>query len=113
MTTSILWEHETPVSKHVDVPAWIDQDIDCSTVAAICQGGCSSGAYMPAARYYDALKTMSEHGDDVLQYIDDAVGELPGVPKDSSWAGMACFFLSYAVELWASSIEDELEEKLS
>ena len=56
-----------------------------------------------------ALKIMSEHGDNVLEYIEEALGELPEVPKESSWAGMACLYLSYAVELWASSAAEEIE----
>jgi hypothetical protein len=105
-----MWNNGAPVSElGVDVPRWISQDISPADVAAICQGGCASGAYMPAVTYYDAAQTMAEHGDDVLQYIEDQAGEIPDVPKDSSWGGIACHFLSYAVELWASGIEDEVE----
>lgn len=108
-----LWNTETPIAKidglDIDVPAWIDQDISPNDVAAICQGGCESGAYMAAVTYHNALKVMAEHGDDVLDYINDALGYLP-VPKDTdSWSGMACNYLSTAVELWASSVEGELE----
>lgn len=108
-----LWNTETAITEipghDITVPDWIDQDISPSDVAAICQGGCASGAYMPAVTYHQALKTMSEHGDDVLQYIEDALGEIPQPKKGESWAGMACFYLSSAVELWASSVEGELE----
>ena len=68
-----LWEHEDPITDldecDVKVPRWIEQDISPSDVAAIVQGGCASGAYMPAVTYYDATQTMNEHGDDILQYI--------------------------------------------
>ena len=94
----------------IEVPRWIDQDISPSTVAAIYQGGCNSGAYMPAVTYYTASNTMNEHGDDVLDYIEENLGELPEVPKASSWSGIACFYLSYAVELWASETEAALQE---
>ena len=108
-----LWNTETPISEinglDIDIPAWIQQDISPYDVAAICHGGCASGAYMPAVTYHNALKVMSEDGDDVLQYIEDALGELPEPPKNTSWSGMACFYLSCAVELWASSVESELE----
>jgi hypothetical protein len=108
-----LWNTETPVCDIVgldlEIPAWIEDDIDPSTVAAIVQGGCDSGAYMPAVTYAAALDVMREHGDDVLQYIEDATGELPQPPKDTSWSGLACFYLSHAVELWASSAHDTLE----
>jgi hypothetical protein len=109
-----LWNNEDPIA-HIphlglDVPAWISDDISPYDVAAICQGGCASGAYMPAVTYSKALATMAEHGDDVLQYIDDALGELPAPPSDASWSGLAVFYLSTAVELWASSAEGILEE---
>ncbi len=109
-----LWNTETPINEieglDIDVPAWIDQDISFADVAAIVQGGCASGAYMPAVTYHQALATMGEHGDDVLQYIEDSLGELPQPPRDTSWSGLACFYLSCAVELWAGTIEADLEE---
>lgn len=108
-----LWENDTPIKNiaglDLDVPTWIGADISPVDVASICQGGCASGAYMPAVTYYDALMTMGKHGDDVLQFIEDYAGELPNPPKDTSWSGLACFYLSYAVEIWAAGAESELE----
>lgn len=112
MTNSILWEHDVPVTDfEIDVPAWINQDITAYDVAAIIEGGCASGAYMPAVTYHTANDIMAEHGDDVLEYIEDAIGELPSVDGES-WKGMAVKYLSAAVELWCSSIEDELESAI-
>lgn len=112
--TDVLWNNEDPIAdlaSDIQIPAWIDQDISPSTVAAICQGGCESGAYMPAVTYHQALVTMRLHGDDVLQFLDDALGELPrNTPKAVSWSGLACFYVSCAVECWASSVEDELTD---
>jgi hypothetical protein len=111
VTTMDLWNTEKPVSEFgIDVPAWIDQKIDCPTVAAIVQGGCSSGAYMPAVTYYDALQTMAKHGDEVIDYIQDQIGELPEAPNSISWSSLAVNFLSAAVELWASGAYSQLEE---
>lgn len=107
-----LWNEDRPIMTlcdDLDVPAWIEQDISPADVAAIIQGGCDSGAYMPAVTYYRALATMAEHGVEVLQFIEDCWGELPTPPKDTSWSGLACFYLSTAVELWASSAADVLE----
>ena len=107
-----LWNIETPIKDieglDIDVPAWIHAHISPYDVAAICQGGCASGAYMPAVTYHKALATMQEHGDEVLQYIEDAIGELPSV-TGQGWAQMACTYLSTAVELWAFSVESDLE----
>ena len=89
----------------IDIPEWIEQDISPLDIENIQQGGCASGAYMPAVTYHSALKTMSEHGDNVLQYIEDHIEELPTPPQDTSWSGLACHYLSCAVEIWAGSID--------
>lgn len=112
MSSVYLWESETEVREFIRVPAWIESDITGQTVAAIVQGGCSSGAYMPAVTYWQANETMAKHGDNVLQYIEDALGELPAAAKDTCWSGLACHYLSGAVDLWAYSIEDELAERI-
>ncbi len=106
-----IWNDETPVSEYgIEVPSWIEQDVTAQDIAAIMQGGCASGAYMPAVTYYTASQTMAEYGDYVLQYIQDALGELPTIPADSSWSGTAVLYLSTAVELWACGVESQLEE---
>jgi len=112
MSHSILWNYEESVTDYgVDVPAWMD-DVSPYDVAGILEGGCASGSYMPAVTYHIARDTMAEHGDDVLEYIESVYGELPAVPKGMSWSQMASFYLACAVELWASSIEDELTATL-
>ena len=108
-----MWNTDTPIRDieglNVTIPAWIDQDITPYDVAAIIQGGCASGAYMPAVTYYAANKTMSEHGDGVLDYIQSILGDLPTPRDDESWSGLAAHYLSCAIQLWASGIEDDLE----
>ena len=109
-----IWNTETPICEipglDINIPDWLEPDISPSDIAAIVQGGCSSGAYMPAVTYYDALKTMAENGDEVLDYIESAMGALPSVAGHSRWSQMATTYLSCAVELWASSIEKTLED---
>ena len=96
-------------SQEYNQPEWLEYPLSPADVAAINQGGCASGSFMPAVTYHKAIETMSEHGDDVLQYIEDNYGELPQPNKGEigmySWAGMAVFYLSMAVELFASSLE--------
>jgi len=105
-----MWENSDPVAElGIDVPSWIDPDISPYDIAAIVQGGCASGAYMPAVTYHEATETMNRHGDDILQFIQDAYGELPKPRDGESWAGMACFYVSCGVELWALGVESELE----
>lgn len=86
-------------------PSWIEGRLEFYDIESIQQGGCASGAYMPAVTYYIAKQTMNDYGDDVLQYIEDNIGELPKVPDGESWGGIAVFFLSYAVELWANQFD--------
>ena len=47
---------------------------------------------------------------DVLQYIDDALGEVPAPKRGESWGGIAVHYLSTAVELWAHDIMGQLED---
>ena len=110
-----LWDTETPISEcapDVYVPAWISGDVSPYDIAAINQGGCASGAYMPAVTYHKALATMAAHGDDVLEYIEQTLGELTPPPAGSSWSGMACHYLSCAVELWADAVAPDVTEVL-
>jgi hypothetical protein len=112
MNTNEIWNCETPVAEllNIQVPECIEQDICAMTIASICNGGCASGSYMPAVTYWQANNIMADYGDDVLDYIHSVVGELPKVPSFESWRGMACLYLSCAVELWAGDIMGQLEE---
>lgn len=97
----------------IEIPTWIEQDITTHTIAAIIQSGCESGVYMPAVTYHKALATMGKHGNDVLDYITEQVGtDYKRPPKSKTWEGMAVWYLSMAVELWAGAVEDEILEKL-
>ena len=87
-----------------NAPEWLDID-DLGTVQAVQQGGCASGAYMPAVTYWQAAATMAEHGDDVLDYIQENYGELLTPPSNISWSGLAVFYLSMAVELWCGQFD--------
>lgn len=92
----------------LDVPAWIsDEDnITLGEIAGIMQGGCAGYAYMPAVTYAIANDTMHEHGDDVLDYIESVLGELPACTGES-WKGIAVHYLSTAIELWCVSVEED------
>ena len=111
-----LWNNDNPIRDqfdNIDVPKWINQDITPADVAAIMQGGCASGAYMPAVTYHLAAATMAEYGDDVLEYIEDQYGEIPAHDMtDESWSGLACHYLSLAVELWATWADSEIDRLL-
>lgn len=81
-------------------PEWITQPLTPADLAAILEGGCASGAYMPAVTYHQAMETMGEHGDDVLEYVEGVLGEMPAPPNGASWSQVSTFYLSFAVELW-------------
>jgi hypothetical protein len=110
-----LWNEERPISKvagSIEIPVWIEADISPYQVAAIIQGGCSSGAYMPAVTYHAAIDTMGEHGAAIYDYLEGVLGELPkpsGADAES-WAGSACFYVSCAVECWAMDAGNALSE---
>ena len=85
-----------------DQPEWIECGnlLDMADVQAVQQGGCASGAYMPAVTYHTANQTMGTHGDAVAQYIEDHLGEVPQMTTDESWGMYCCTLVSTAVELW-------------
>lgn len=95
-------------------PKWITQDFDQpEDIQSIQHGGCASGAYVPAVVYHQALETMNEHGNDVLDFLSDHYGEVPELPEEhrEHWGHIASFYLAAAVEAWAASIDwEELEE---
>ena len=86
-------------------PDWIEYELEQYDIEAINQGGCASGAYMPAVTYYKANKMMAEYGDEVFEMIEEAYQEIPQPPKGTSWTEMAVFYLSIAVELWCHQFD--------
>lgn len=110
-TMQVLWNNEIELKDLTfapDQPEWVK--IDHSTeLAAIVQAGCAASAHY-CVFYNKATETMAEHGDEVMQYIEDQLGELPTPPQGESWSGMAVFYLSYAIELWASSHYEYIAE---
>lgn len=107
------WNDDEPLSRRgIKVPEWINQDFSQADAAAVIQGGCESGAYMPAVTYHMALKTMNDYGDDVFQFIEDSYGEIPEFDRrrmSMTWATLATFYLSIAVESFASQVESQLD----
>ena len=94
----------------LEIPAWIEQDITVCTVRAICQGGCASGAYMPAVMYFEAKQAMAQHGEDIFDFITDRLGDY-GLDNDCTSYGMKCSaWVSAAVELWAAEALFMIEE---
>ena len=78
-------------------------------IVPIYEGGCASGAYMPAVTYHTAALVMNEYGDDVLEFIEGNLGEIPAPKPGESWAGMVVYYISMAVELWAGCVVTQFE----
>ena len=94
------------VANMTDQPLWITEghDLEIADIQAIQQGGCASGAFMPAVTYFQAAKIMNDYGDDIFEYIECQLGEIPQAETES-WSRMAVFYYSYAVELWCASFD--------
>jgi hypothetical protein len=111
-----IWNDETKVSEYeIEVPGFIEQDITAQDIAAIVQGGCASGAYMPAVFYHVAVGLMTDYGDGIFEIIEDAMGCPPADclsrTEDNSWGQMATRFVSLAVEIWASGVRHQIEKR--
>ena len=111
MTRDQAWNTDTPIRDlGVKVPRWIEQDISPLVVSSIAKGGCASHAYLPAVEYWSAMNILLDHGDDVLGYLDEVLGEIPSPPEGTSWAGMACYYLCYAIDVWSGSALEQILE---
>ncbi len=90
-----------------DQPEWItcNQSLDMIDIKGIKQGGCASGAYMPAVTYDTAEQTMSDHSWDIFDYIKEHYREVPQPETVTTWNSLAAFYLSLAVELWCAQFD--------
>lgn len=87
-----------------------DLDFDLNEILGIASHGCASMAYMDACAYYKANQYMSTYGDDVLEYLEDKdILEHLNINKES-WSGLACLFLSAAIESWCADVVNQLDD---
>ena len=118
-TYSRLYTHEDKdLPEEVEVPRFVLDPGDGTAptvhdLAAILQGGCASGAWMPAVTYWSALQIMSEWEGRVMCSIEDH-GLEPSMVIDphDSWSGWATSLVSCAVELWAAEVGDRVADLL-
>jgi hypothetical protein len=112
MPDDILWRHEIELKElGIDVPEWIRPDIDTRELGAILQGGCASGAYMPAVTWTEAVRTMGRDGVQVVDYVQDNLGTATAAPA-GRWHDICSWWLVQAVELWCSSVQYDAVEAL-
>ena len=95
----------------ITVPGWIAQDILISTIDGIVRQGCVPELYVLAVARCPALDTMSRYGDEILQFVEAALGGPLTIPAVSGWSALACQYLSTAVELWAAAAGDQIQQK--
>lgn len=82
---------------------------DLAELKAIYQGGCASGAFMPAVTYHTANNIMCDFGDDVIEYLDsESCHDFALNPAEDSWSGFASKLLSCAVESWVYTVINTL-----
>ena len=108
----ILWNTDRPLSDFdstPEVPVWIDDYLTPCDVAAVNQGGCASGAYMPAVNW-EARETMNRHGSEILDYIG-----LPRTHFDDGqeWSELACSIVSFGVEVWCSRNAEPIAQAIA
>jgi uncharacterized protein YggL (DUF469 family) len=77
-----------------------------SELQAIQEGGCASGAYMPAVTYHTANKCMTDHSDEVeTLLVQHGVEAFTFNPETDSWYCFASKLVSAAVELWVNQFD--------
>lgn len=74
-------------------------------IQAIQQGGCASGAYMPAVTYSTALECMVSHNVSVESQLEGLGHEFTFYPSEETFSGFAVKIVSAAVETWAASFD--------
>lgn len=95
----------------ITVPGWIDQDILISTIDDIVRRGCISSVYKHTVSSCPALITMQTFGDEIMQFVEDALGKPLIIFDGVGWSALACHYLSTAVELWAAAVGDQIQQK--
>lgn len=96
-----------------ELPNWWPSDaLSLSEIEGIQTGGCAGYAYMPAVVYAEAQAHMHAWGDDILEYIEEQLGDII-LPSVYSWSGLASHLLCMAVELFVNTFDiEELKQTL-
>ena len=79
-----------------------------SELQSLIQCGCASNAHR-SVYYYEASQCMAKHGDDVLEFIENYLGEIPAPQTGCSWSQLGSNYLSTAIELWCGQFADDLD----
>ena len=107
-----MYESDAKAKTVIDVPPWVDAEIDIHVVASIYQGGCAGYAYLPACEYVTATDTMAEHGDEVLEYLEDSGVGHELMLRGVSWGALSSHLLMMAIDLWAGRVYSAFEKEM-
>ena len=92
-------------------PSFLEYELDVSDIQAILQGGCASGAYMPAVTYHTAEETMKQHSRAIEEQIEPIAYDLDGIKwnvEEETFSAFCVKCVSLAVESWCWQFEDIL-----
>jgi len=83
---------------------------DVAELVAIYEGGCASGAYMPAVTYHIALSCMNECATSVEDMLEDSYqSEITFDFSSGGWVNLASDMCSRAVEAYVSQFSDIID----
>ena len=81
-----------------------------SEMQAIIQGGCASGAYMPAVTYAVALECFTEHSNEITDLLEEfGYEDFTFCLKTETLSSFASSMVSAAVECWVNQFQDMLD----
>ena len=96
-----------------DTHQWVNLT-NLYTLAAVIQHGALSGVYAPCVNYNIAIKTMDEHGDSVIDFLDEFVpGYGDQISLDHTTWGQICVqFLSVAIDALCNQVATRIFEEV-
>ena len=93
-------------------PAFVanTQPLSGTDIAAVIQGGCASGAWMPAVTYWQSAEILQKYEDEILELLAHAgvdMAMLISAEQDNreSYRDLGCKLVSAAVEIWCCRFE--------
>lgn len=91
-------------------PSWLIHEIDLSDVFSIYQGGCASGAFIPAVTYHIAEAWFNTHSEDMLQYVRDNDSNLVFNFNELPFSEFCTRICASAVEYFVFELVNILDE---
>lgn len=93
------------------LPGWLPRDVTIGQLIEVAENGAQSGYIGEVVDYCDALRTMNEHGDAVLDYLVKVGTKTTVDFERKTWGGIACTLLSGAAEHFAGRFLDRVNDR--